>query len=52
MSCFYIIFSPKKLENKRAEQVLTRVRAGNSGRREVLGKGGMRMNTVQENGYT
>jgi hypothetical protein len=46
--CFiFSLFSPTKSENRKAEQILPRGRAGTSGRVEVLGKGGRRVNTMQ-----
>jgi hypothetical protein len=45
---FHFVFSPTKLESRRAEQVPPRVgRAGTSERGEILGKGDSRVNTVQ-----
>jgi hypothetical protein len=46
---FFLLFSSTKLENRRAEQVLPgEGRVGTSGRVEVVGKGGRRVNTVQK----
>jgi hypothetical protein len=43
----FSLFSLTKLKDRKAEQVLPRGDAGSSGRREVLGKGGRRVNTVK-----
>jgi hypothetical protein len=45
---FFFLFSSTKSENRRAEQVLPRVGVGSSGKEEVAGKGGRRVNIVQK----
>jgi hypothetical protein len=52
LKCFvfhflFSLFSLTKLENRRAEQVLLRERAGTHGRGEVLWKRGKRVNMLQ-----
>jgi hypothetical protein len=51
MSCFvlfFLLFSSTKSENRRGEQVLSGGRVDTHGRREVIGKGGKRVNTLQK----
>jgi hypothetical protein len=49
MSCFsFYLFCSAKLENRRAEQILPRYRAGTSGRGEIAEKGSRRVNMVQK----
>jgi hypothetical protein len=47
----FFFLSSTKSENRRAEQVLSRGGVGTSGRREVVAKGGKRVNTVQKHMY-
>jgi hypothetical protein len=47
MSCFsFSLFSSTKLENRRAEQVISRGRVRISGSGEMVWKGGKRVNMV------
>jgi hypothetical protein len=48
---FFFHFSSTKLENRKVEQILPRGGVGTSGKKEVAGKGGRRVNMVQKNVY-
>jgi hypothetical protein len=48
----FSLFSSAKSKNRRVEQVLLRRKLSTSGKGEVAGKGGRRVNTVQKNVYT